>query len=327
MTFADDAEHYVTLFDSGFMLPGLALYESLRSQCQPFHLWVLTTDELAFEQLTRLSLPEVSLMPLKELETPELAAVRPGRTRGEYAWTLTPFVPTFVFDRCSVRRVTYVDADLYFFDSPAPFFEELERSGKEVLITPHGYAPEYDATARSGKFCVQYLTFTNTPGAHRVLRWWQERCIEWCFDRYEPHRFGDQKYLDDWPERFAREVHVLSQSDRTVAPWNVDFVARSGALRPVFYHFQGLRLLSRGRLKLFHNYRVGAAARPLYEAYVAALARAARKLLNLGYPLPVMPEHRRPFMALRKAILYALGRTRYVDFNAWLSVAETTGAD
>ena len=37
-----------------------------------------------------------------------------------------------------------------------------------------------------------------------ALRWWRERCIEWCYDCVEGDRFADQRYLDRLPGMFPR---------------------------------------------------------------------------------------------------------------------------
>ena len=144
MSSNNPVEHFVTLFDSNFLPMGLALHDSLMTQGQPFHLWILCMDERVEEQLKRISLPHVTLMPLAEVETRDLLVVKPGRNRAEYCWTLTPFTFQMVFDRDQdIQRVTYLDADLYFFDSPRILLNELDASGKHVLITEHAYAPEY----------------------------------------------------------------------------------------------------------------------------------------------------------------------------------------
>ena len=72
----------------------------------------------------------------------------------------------------------------------AIMLKEFEESGKHVLTTDHAYDPVYDYTEQSGRCCVQFMTFRNTPQARTVMQWWQERCIEWCYDRNEPGRFG-----------------------------------------------------------------------------------------------------------------------------------------
>ena len=240
-------EHFVTLFDSLFLPQGLALHRSMERHVRRYVLWVLCVDNETHDVLEKLALPNVRLLKLSMLETEELLLVKPEKTIGEYCWTLTPFAPRFVFEAdVTVQRVTYLDADLWFRKNPKPIFGELDASGKQVLITDHAYAPEYDQSATSGQFCVQFMTFTR-EGGETVRQWWEERCIEWCFARFEDGKFGDQKYLDDWPERFNSLVHVLQDKERTLAPWNA---MRFPYANAVFYHFHGLRIISRRQLQI-----------------------------------------------------------------------------
>jgi len=244
-------EHYVTLFDSLFLPQGLALHMSMERHAGEYTLWILCVDDESFDVLGRINLPNVRLLQISSLETEELKRVKPTRTRGEYCWTLTPFAPRFVFESdSSVARVTYLDADMWFRKSPAYIFREFDASRMHVLITDHAYAPEYDQSATSGQYCVQFITFTRNEG-ESVRKWWEERCIEWCYARFEDGKCGDQKYLDDWQEHFSDEVHVLTQQDMLLAPWNA---ARFPYGRAVAYHFHGLRLLSGGKVLLAPAY-------------------------------------------------------------------------
>jgi hypothetical protein len=280
----------------------MCLHASLLEHAQPFHLWILCMDELVEQQLRQLALPHVSLIPLQEVETDALLGVKNGRTRGEYCWTLTPFTPQFVFDRDqAVKRVTYLDADLFFFDSPNILLKELEESGKDVLITEHAYAPEYDQTVTSGRFCVQFMTFRRTVGGLKVMEWWQERCLEWCFNRVEEGKFGDQKYLDDWPERFASEVHVLRQVEKTLAPWNVKYLTQNqpNDFKPVMYHFHSLRLVSPRRVLLYLGYRIDNKGGILYAEYIRALKISRAILKKNSIPMPVIPSNRVRWYELR----------------------------
>jgi len=270
---------------------GVTLHQSLVKTGQPFHLWILCMDELAEKQLAILALPHVTLISLKEIETQALLNIKSTRSKGEYCWTLTPFLPDFVLGRAQdMERVTYLDADLYFYDTPQLLFCEFDQSGKQVLITEHAYAPEYDQTAVSGRFCVQFLTFRKTPGSLRVLGWWQEKCLEWCFARYEEGKFGDQKYLDCWPDLFGDVVHVLRQTDKTLAPWNVNHVSRvlQGALNPVFYHFHEFRMITPGKMRLFLGYKIGRRGLRLYDTYLAALKVTVMALEAAGIPIPYL---------------------------------------
>jgi hypothetical protein len=284
-------EHFCTLFDHTYLPFGMALHHSLMAHAMPFHLWILCMDEAVEEQLQCLNLPHVTLMPLREVETPELLAVKPDRGPGEYCWTMTPFSFEAVFNRdASVERVTYLDADLFFFDSPTILLDEFTESRKSVLITDHAYAPEYDISAENGRFCVQFLTFRRTEDGYRVMRWWQDKCLDWCFDIIEPERFGDQKYLDQWPILFSEDIHICQQTDKTLAPWNVRYTAHlKGQIKPVFFHFHGARFLSPFLLRLHTKYQVGSQGHALYGAYTTELKQVLTQMSQSGMAVPYRP--------------------------------------
>src|SRR5450759_1557349 len=283
-------EHYVTLFDSLFLPQGLALHMSMERHAGAYTLWIICVDNTAFDVLTRVDLPNVRLLQLGKLETEALLAVKPTRTKAEYCWTLTPFAPKFVFEAdADVARVTYIDADVWFRKTPAPIFREFDASGKQVLITDHAYAPEYDDSATSGQYCVQFTTFVRGSG-ELVRKWWEERCIEWCFSRFEDGKFGDQKYLDDWPERFSDYVHVLGNSDLILAPWNA---TRFPYARSVAWHFQGLRLINGWRKNAFvvdygRYPLLDAVVRNVYVPYTNDLSNSVQTLLDMG--LSIRPQ-------------------------------------
>ena len=275
-------EHFVTLFNSLFLLQGLALHMSMERHVREYVLWILCVDDETYDVLGRLDLPNVRRLKLSDLETPDLLDVKPGRTIGEYCWTLTPFAPRFVFEADpTVERVTYIDADLWFRKHPKPIFDELDAAGKHVLITDHAYAPEYDQSATSGQFCVQFMTFTRDGGEH-VRKWWERRCIDWCFGRYEDGKFGDQKYLDDWPKRFGDVVHVLHNKELTLAPWNASRFPYGSA---IFYHFHGLRLISKDRIKIGNYYLPKPLRRNVYQAYYRDMRESLEQLKRVSVTL------------------------------------------
>jgi hypothetical protein len=303
-------EHYVTLFDGAFLPQGVALHGSLTRHAGDFTLWVLCMDDTAHAVLTRLALPNVRLLRLQEVETPELLKVKPSRTRAEYCWTLTPFSVLAVLSRDShVDRVTYVDADFWFMKPPTPLFNELESSGKQVLMTDHAYAPEYDQSATSGQYCVQFVTFCRTGGL-AVLEWWAARCLEWCHARFEDGKFGDQKYLEQWPALFP-QVHVLGRHELLLAPWNARRFPYGSA---VAYHFHGLRLLKGGKVLLYRGYEVPPGTRAaVYEPYVKELAVAVRLLAKASHT--AVPQGKSPGVVVAigitiKKVLQAVARLR-----------------
>ena len=281
-------ENYVTLFDILFLPQGLALHMSMERHMSAYTLWVLCVDDEVHAVLTKLNLPNIRLLQLSSLETPELLAVKPRRSKGEYCWTLTPFSPRFVFEvDAEVQRVTYLDADLWFRKPPIAIFSEFDASGKEVLITDHAYAPEHDQSETSGQYCVQFMTFTRN-GGEIVRKWWEERCIEWCFSHFEEGKFGDQKYLDDWPERFPDLVHVLVNKELNLAPWNA---TRFPYGNSVTWHFHDLRLIATGNpfCAFFGRYLLSRPARTyVYLPYLNDMHKATEMLKRQG--IDVRPQ-------------------------------------
>ncbi|MES3002267.1 MAG: glycosyl transferase [Pseudomonadota bacterium] len=283
-------EHFVTIFDSAYLLQGLALHRSMQRNIPSFRLWVVCVDHDAWRMLGDLQLPGVTALAVADLETAELRAVKGARSRGEYCWTLTPFAPRFVFDADpTVERVTYVDADLWFRRSPAPVFREFEASGKQVLITDHAFAPEYDQSAIAGQYCVQFMTFNRDAG-EPVRKWWEERCIEWCYARLEDGKFGDQKYLDHWPEMFPDQVHVLADKSLLLAPWNASTIPYGHS---VAFHFHGLKVYRGYKvLKRGANYKVPRVVdEQIYDRYLLDLAEGAKALARHGHT-PRLPAVR-----------------------------------
>jgi len=286
-------EHFVTLFDLLFLPQGLALHRSVERHAGNYTLWILCMDDEVHEILSLMKLPNVQLLQLSLVETKELERVKPERTVGEYCWTVKPFALKFVFDSdISVKRVTYLDADLWFRKSPAPIFQEFDKSGKDVLITDHAYSPEYDLSEKSGQYCGQFTTFTR-EGGEPVRKWWEERCIEWCFARYENGKFGDQKYLDDWPERFQKQVHVLSNQGWTLAPWNANRFPYSNG---IFWHFHELRLTekrSKPMVQFTTSYSIPPITRKqIYKPYLEDLRVVIEIMKNHGVQPKIQKKYR-----------------------------------
>ena len=212
--------HFCTLFDANYLARGLVTYESLMSTTEgEAHLYVFAFDDKCFDVLTAMQLPNLTVVSLSEFEDPQLLAIKPTRSRGEYCWTCTSSTILYCIEKFNLPHCTYIDADMCFYENPQVLINE-KPADCSVIITEHRYTPAYDKSKLSGKYCVQFMYFDNTEGGLKVLKWWRDRCLEWCFNRFEDGKFGDQKYLDDWTTRF-KGVHVLQHLGGGLAPWNV----------------------------------------------------------------------------------------------------------
>jgi hypothetical protein len=245
---------FCTLFDSNYLVKAVAMYRSLERTCPSFHLTAFCFDEEAERLLARLGLEHLSVVSLRELEAhdADLLSVKDDRSPVEYCWTATPALSKFMLDtRPELDEITYLDADLLFFSDPEALFEEM--GDASVLITPHRFAPEYAEQEENGIYNVQFMTFRR-DGGMTPLNWWHDRCIEWCYYRLEDGKLGDQKYLDDWPDRFDG-MHVLDHKGGGLAPWNAsryELAERAGRVFVdevplVFFHYHRVELRRNGR--------------------------------------------------------------------------------
>jgi hypothetical protein len=279
--------HFCTLFDRNYVFKALVLHRSLERHCPSFHLTAFCFDSEAKRVVDALELPNVSTVALEELEAfdADLLSVKPDRSQVEYMWTSTPSLPLYELGtRPEVDEVTYLDADLMFFSDPEPLFKELDDDS--VLITPHRFSPELAHHAINGIYNVQFLTFRRDERGLEALNWWHDRCIEWCYYRFEDGKLGDQKYLDDWPERFAG-VHVSRHKGCGLAPWNItQFDVHDTAEGIyvdedplIFFHYHRVRLLRHGYVWRPPGYYISPENRRLvYDPYLEELGQAVQQV-------------------------------------------------
>ncbi len=262
--------NFCTLFDSNYLARGLVTYESLMSSTEgSAHLYVFAFDDLCLTTLKAMNLPNLTVISLAEFEDEDLLRIKPTRSRGEYCWTCTSSTIYYCINTFDLPHCIYIDADMVFYKNPQVLLDEMPPSAN-VLITEHRYTPQYDKSKLSGKYCVQFMYFDNSDNGKKILNWWRERCLDWCFNRHEDGKFGDQKYLDDWLVRF-KGVHSLQHLGGGLAPWNVqqfDFQQVgskiTGKIKPksdvknpkytegspfeaVFFHFHGVKLFEQNK--------------------------------------------------------------------------------
>jgi hypothetical protein len=238
---------FCTITDLGFLSRVLVLRESLESACDTFRLRVLCMDSVSADILESLGLPGITVLRVETIEQydPALAGTKATRTLPEYCWTAKAVLCLYALEyEPELGLISYVDADHTFASDPSRLFEEL--GDDAVLIIPHR-----TPTSARGLYNAGFIAFRRHEAAFAVLSWWRERCLEWCYDRFEDGRSpGDQGYLDSWPRLFTG-VHVLQHPGGGLAPWNISFhrlEEQAGRVmvdgQPlIFFHHQSLRLI------------------------------------------------------------------------------------
>jgi len=284
-------DEFCTYFDHRYAAKGLAMWRSLKQRRANTILHVLCLTEACREILAGLTLPDVHLHSLNALEesNADLLRAKGNRSLVEYYFTLTPCLPLYIFGLCpQVSRLTYVDADLFFFADPQPILEEL--GDNSVGLIEHRFPDRLADLAKHGRFNVGWLTFTNDPIARGCLETWRAQCIEWCYDRVEPGRFAEQKYLDEWPDRSAR-IRIIQHRGANVAPWNLDRFElsldgeelRVGGHPLLFFHAHGFEPAAASRPRVLNLEAYGVEETPLlhraiFDTYEQALIDATTEI-------------------------------------------------
>lgn len=305
MYLTDSKMNFVTQFDEKFIPQGVALYDSLCRNFKTFKLFIVAIDDHTFNYLSQKSMPNVTVVRFKELEHPKLIKVRNNRNRKEYIWTATPFLPNYIFDEfIEIDHVTYIDADMVMLRDGSILIEKFLSSSKEIFLTRHDYAPIYDQSATSGEYCVQFMIFKRSAAATKFLNRWSDLCIEWCYDRVEPGRFGDQKYLEVLARQFHPNVLVNPVNGVFQAPWNASRFPFSDA---IFFHFHGLRYLGKGNFLLDTGYMIPEpTVKNIYEPYVNDLMETIVDIESITKrpfeQVPISKRYKIPFFAFLQTI-------------------------
>ena len=233
-------ENFITIFNYDYLPQGLTMYYSLKKNLPKSTLWIVCMDKKLEIDLQNRNLPDLKIISHNKIENLSLRRVKKKRKLHEYCWTLTPFIPSYIFKNFkNIKSITYLDADIFFYKSPQPIINEFINSKKSILITEHGFHPKFDLSHIVGKFCVQYMIFKNNLKCKMILNWWQKKCIEWCHDFPEDGKLGDQKYLDEWPKIFKKYIHIAKNKKYFQGPWTFN---RFKTKDMIIYHFHGLKI-------------------------------------------------------------------------------------
>lgn len=293
--------NYCTLFDSNYLDKGLVLYNSLEEISDEFHLYIFALDNKAVDILRDFHLKYATVISLEEFETDEMLKVKKERSKAEYCWTCTPITIEYVLKNFTVEMCTYIDADMMFFSSTKPIFEQMDAEGSSVLITPHRFPNTEKGRVlekRVGRYCVEFNTFKNDDKGISVLTWWKERCLEWCFFTRSGELFGDQKYLDGWTEKFTGVAEVTNWG-AGLAPWNINqcrYISNKGTdinlkhvetnidWKLIFYHYQNIKYLPFGLVNIGSMAKDKKLKNAIYDVYLKNI-QEIRELLKVNYSL------------------------------------------
>jgi len=240
--------NYATLFDRNYLAKGLCLFASLMKHItEQSMLYILAMDVETVEILKKLEklgwMKGCVITDLRDFENEDIIKAKGNRDWREFCWTMASQYCDGLMNENGLTNITYLDADLFFFNDPKIAHDELV--GGSIGITAHRLLPEKKFLEQNGLFNVGWVTFKRNVTGQECLQRWAEDCLEWCYYKQEDGKFGDQKYLDAWPSRYRCCCKVLENYGVNAGPWNIsqwpvrkeDGILKAGAYPLVCYHF------------------------------------------------------------------------------------------
>jgi hypothetical protein len=285
-----------TYSDRNYLSQAIALYRSLEAQGEDFRLWLLCLDEDSRRVAAGLGLEHAELLRPEELIDfePRLAQAKADRPTIEFYYACTPVLVRYVLARAQPGDgVAYIDADMFFFRPASGIIDEAPAA--DVMIVAHRMDNK-PAEIEHGRYNVCFLHFAQTEEAERCLQWWSEATL--VSTRFGDGVWGDQKYLDEFEERFDG-VHVIADPGVGLAPWHFWQHAITGTEggvplvdgRPLtVYHFARFLLISPHLfVPIRRDWLPRAALRHVYRPYMSAIRdaylsiRAVEPSYRVGY--------------------------------------------
>lgn len=257
---------FCTVISRYRLYQAVAMFCSLQEVLKDHIIYVLCVDDETHRLLSRMGWKRVRLLHICELRNESLDQLKRKRKLNEYCWTLKPLLIEAVFSRDpEIDRVTYVDADLFFFSDPSVIFQNqpycsVLLSRGDIVIP--SLEPENKKRLQEmlGRYNSGFISFRRDEAGLQCLRWWKNRCLEACVSKPEAGLFGDQKYLDDMPG-ISPNVCEIQTPGVNIGHWNralyhfsiVDGKIHAGGSRLICYHFSGFRVLRGNRIIMIHE--------------------------------------------------------------------------
>lgn len=275
-----------TLLTKDYLVQGLALYASLKKYSDRFRLWILCMDDTAYHILEGMKLANVTLISMDNIMTWKLDRIQQKRKPYEFCWTMKSVLVTYLLkNNYNLDSILYMDADLFFFKDVRAIYDEWENHS--VYLTKLFLSPEWEQ--KLGIYSAGLVGFKRDKTGRRCLRSWQRKCLRWCYDKQKNGLWGDQKYLDEWPQRYPN-VKVSENKGMNAGSWNTkkgcmiysyndDIYFENTAL--VCFHFSGFKIVNENEFVLCKYNKIPAEADSIYSVYLDAI----KEIISQVWPL------------------------------------------
>lgn len=229
------------------------LFRSIREHHPEWKLHLALADELPAD-VDLSGEPFDEVMPIGQLDIPDLRGWAFCHTIVELATAIKPFMLSNLLGREDAARVIYLDPDIVVFSRLDDIVEALDEAN--ILLTPHQTHPESTlegvmdneiSSLKHGVYNLGFVAVAANDEGKRFADWWGKRIYHFCRADIPNGLFTDQRWIDLVPA-FFDGVAVMKSTRHNVATWNLttreftrndDGQYRVDGLPLGFYHFTG----------------------------------------------------------------------------------------
>jgi hypothetical protein len=212
-----------------------------------FHL--LLVDKIPGDFVSRDS--RVKMLAVEDLGIPEFRSLAFKYNILELNTGVKPSYLKYLLSK-GADKVIYFDPDIYIFNPVEFIYDALD--GASIVLTPHILSPTLDKEhvyerdfLGTGVFNLGFVAIASTAQGRAFLDWWEERCLDYCYEDLRSGLFVDQKWINLAPCLFD-EVCILRDAGCNVAYWNLHERSLStpssgymvnGNVPLTFFHYSG----------------------------------------------------------------------------------------
>ncbi|NLB60835.1 MAG: hypothetical protein GX802_00140 [Clostridiales bacterium] len=286
---------YCTVLSSLRLFQAIVLLSSMYQNIGDFVLYILCIDDEVYSLLHNLNPKCVETICIEDLKQAHLSKHKKKLDFSEFCWMLKPLLIEYLLvEHPTVRRVTYIDSDLFFWSDPTIVFTAQPDSS--VLLSsgevnmPLFPKPLIDSVQEvTGKYNSGFISFSNNEESRKCVKWWKGKCLESCKNAPWDDEFGDQKYLDEMPALF-NGVSEITTSGVNIGHWNnsnFEYNMHDNQLfvdeeKLICYHFSGFRVFDRE--SIFPIYESNRIELPFFYSIYIMMLREAVDMIAEYYP-------------------------------------------
>lgn len=237
-----------TYFDKNYLSRFLTLAKSLDKFNISYTFYVLSLDDFVFNFFKKNYFGNIRLISLNDIENEykNLLEAKKNRDVIEYYFTLSPFLPKYIFQKFQIAKLSYLDSDFYFFKNPTK--KIIENSNFSTVLIKQNSNPNY------GLYNVGWISYNfDYSETKEIVDLWSQQCVKLCTDLPKNGFYADQKYLDEWSQKL-KYLKVEEPEYSCLSPWDKNNIIEKNLDKMLAFHFHGLKINQKNFISGFSKY-------------------------------------------------------------------------